>query len=150
MHKTMRYSLLASAVLLLGVSSGAQAQQVPQAPNMSFFVTSAGPGKGGDLGGLAGADAHCQTLAITAGAGNKAWRAYLSGNESPTAKGINARDRIGKGPWQNAKGEVIATSVEDLHSANNKLGADTSLTERGTRIAGVGYTPNYHDALTGS
>src|SRR5258707_13095197 len=78
MHKTMRYSLLASAVLLLGVSSGAQAQQVPQAPNMSFFVTSAGPGKGGDLGGLAGADAHCQTLATTAGAGNKAWRAHLT------------------------------------------------------------------------
>jgi hypothetical protein len=148
MHKTMRYSLLASAVLILGVA-GAQAQQVPQAPNMTFFVTSAGPGKGGDLGGLAGADAHCQTLANTAGAGNKAWRAYLSGPETAAAKGVNARDRIGKGPWQNAKGEVIATSVEDLHSAN-KLGAETSLTERGTRIAGVGYTPNYHDALTGS
>src|SRR5262249_6139012 len=114
MHKTMRYSLLASAVLLLGVG-GAQAQQVPQAPNMSFFVTSVGLGKGGDLGGLAGADAHCQALAITAGAGNKAWRAYLSGPETPAGKGVNARDRIGKGPWQNAKGVVIATSVDDLH-----------------------------------
>jgi len=149
MHKTMRYSLLASAVLLLGVS-GVQAQQVPQAPDMTFFVTSTGPGKGGDLGGLAGADAHCQTLAIAAGAGNKAWRAYLSGPETPAGKGVNARDRIGKGPWQNAKGVVIATSVEDLHSANNKLSTENSLTERGTRVSGFGYTPNYHDAITGS
>src|SRR5262245_38278234 len=150
MHKTMRYSLLASAIWLLGVSGGAQAQQVPQAPNMTFFVTSAGPGKGGDLGGLAGADAHCQTLATTAGAGNKAWRAYLSSTTPATGQATNARDRIGKGPWQNAKGVVIATSVEDLHSANNKLGDENSLTERGTRVSGVGYTPNYHDALTGS
>src|SRR5579859_8015698 len=96
MHKTMRYSLLASAtVLLFGVSGGAQAQQVPQSPNMSFFVTSVGSGKGGDLGGMAGADAHCQQLATAAGAGNKVWRAYLSGPETPTAKGVNARDRIG-------------------------------------------------------
>ena len=151
MHKTMRYSLLASAtVLLFGVGGGAQAQQVPQAPNMTFFITSAGPGKGGDLGGMAGADAHCQTLATAAGAGNKVWRAYLSGPETPTAKGVNARDRIGKGPWQNAKGEVVATSVDDLHSASNKLGAETTLTERGTRVSGFGYTPNWHDALTGS
>src|SRR5712672_1139963 len=150
MHKTMRYSLLASAVLLLGVSSGAQAQQVPQAPNMSFFVTSAGPGKGGDLGGLAGADAHCQTLATTAGAGNKAWRAYLSGAETATVKAANARDRIGKGPWQNSKGEVIATSVEDLHSDKNKISQATALTERGNKLPGVGYSPNYHDAMTGS
>jgi hypothetical protein len=151
MHKTMRYSLLASAtVLLFGVGGGAQAQQVPQAPNMTFFVTSAGPGKGGDLGGITGADALCQTLATTAGAGNKVWRAYLSTAETPAGKGINARDRIGKGPWQNAKGEVIATSVEDLHGPGNKLGSETSLTERGTRVAGFGYTPNYHDALTGS
>ncbi|HLK84496.1 MAG TPA: lectin [Xanthobacteraceae bacterium] len=150
MHKTMRYSLLASAAVLFGVAGSAQAQQVPQAPNMTFFVTSVGSGKGGDLGGLAGADAHCQTLAATAGAGNKAWRAYLSSSETPTAKAVNARDRIGKGPWQNAKGVVVATNVEDLHSANNKLNSDNSLTERGTRIAGFGYTPNYHDILTGS
>ena len=148
MHKTMRYSLLASAtVLLFGVGGGAQAQQ---APNMSFFVTSVGSGKGGDLGGIAAADAHCQTLATAAGAGNKVWRAYLSTAETPAGKGINARDRIGKGPWQNAKGEVIATSVEDLHGPGNKLGSETALTERGTRVAGFGYTPNYHDALTGS
>jgi hypothetical protein len=150
MHKTMRYSLAASAVLLVGVAGSAQAQQAPQAPNMTFFVTSAGSGKGGDLGGLAGADAHCQTLAAAVGAGNKAWRAYLSSSETPTVKAVNARDRIGKGPWQNAKGVVVATSVEDLHSANNKLNSENSLTERGTRIAGFGYTPNYHDMMTGS
>ena len=98
MSKTMRFSLLASAtVLLLGVTGGAQAQQ---SPNMSFFVTSAPVGKGGDLGGLAGADAHCQVLAAAVGAGNKTWRAYLSSAEPANGKGINARDRIGNGPWQ--------------------------------------------------
>src|ERR1700752_1215572 len=100
MNKTMRFALLASAtVLLFGLGSGAQAQQ---APNMTFFVTSAPIGKGGDLGGLEGADAHCQQLASTAGASNKTWHAYLSGPETPQAKGANARDRIGLGPWQNA------------------------------------------------
>jgi hypothetical protein len=151
MNTTLRFSFLASAtVLLFCVSSDAQAQQVPQAPNMSFFVTSAPLGKGGDLGGLAGADAHCQQLAATAGAGGKTWRAYLSSPETPTAKGINARDRIGNGPWQNAKGVVIAQNVDDLHSANNKLSRETALTERGTIVSGVGYTPVWHDALTGS
>src|ERR1700759_277690 len=116
---TMRFSILASTMLLsLGLRMPAQAQQ---APNMTFFVTSVGPGKGGDLGGLAGADAYCQSLAATAGAGGKTWRAYLSSAEAPTAKGINARDRIGNGPWQNSKGVVIAQNVDDLHSANNKL-----------------------------
>src|SRR5712672_461107 len=152
MHKTMRYSLLASAVLLLGVSSGAQAQQVPQSPNMTFFVTSAGPGKGGDLGGLDGADAQCLKLATTVGAGGKTWRAYLSSNTNLAEPGktVNARDRIGKGPWQNSKGEVIATSVEDLHSDKNKISQATALTERGNKLPGVGYSPNYHDAMTGS
>src|SRR5882672_10942077 len=149
MDRTLRFSLMASAtVLLLGVG-GAQAQQVPQAPNMSFFVTSAPVGKGGDLGGLAGADSHCQQLADSAGAGGKTWRAYHSSPETPTAKGINARDRIGNGPWQNAKGVVIAQNVDDLHSANNKLSRETALTERGTMVSGVGYTPVWHDALTG-
>src|SRR5258705_11241114 len=150
MHKTMRYSLLASAVLLLGVSSGAQAQQVPQAPNMSFFVTSAGPGKGGDLGGLAGADAHCQTLATTIGAGGKTWHAYLSSTALAQGGPVNARDRIGKGPWQNSKGTVIAQDVDDLHSASTNLNQQTALTERGNMIAGVGMQPNWHDAMTGS
>jgi hypothetical protein len=151
MHHTLRYSLLASAtMLLLGIADGAQAQQIQPAPNMSFFVTSAPVGKGGDLGGLAGADAHCQQLAATAGAGGKTWHAYLSTAETPQAKGINARDRIGSGPWQNSKGVVIATSVDDLHSANNKLGRENSLTERGTIVSGFGFTPNWHDILTGS
>ena len=151
MHKTLRYSLLASAIVLLfGVSGGAQAQGVPQAPNLSFFITSVGSGNGADLGVISGADAHCQELATTAGAGSKVWRAYLSTADSPTAKGADARDRIGKGPWQNAKGIVVATSVDDLHSANNKLGRDNTLTERGTMVAGFGFSPNWHDALTGS
>jgi hypothetical protein len=151
MHKTMRYALLASATaLLFGVSGGAQAQQGPQAPNMTFFVTSAPIGKGADLGGLAGADAHCQQLAASVGAGNKTWHAYLSTADSPTAKGVNARERIGNGPWQNSKGVVVAQNVDDLHSANNKLTHENSLTERGNMISGVGYTPVWHDALTGS
>ena len=109
MQKALRFSLLASATALLIVaSSGAQAQ-APQSPNMTFFVTSAPIGKGGDLGGLEGADAHCQQLAATVGAGGKTWHAYLSGPETPQAKGVNARDRIGNGPWQNFKGVVIAT-----------------------------------------
>jgi hypothetical protein len=150
-NKTLRFSCLASATMLVFCAgSGAQAQQVPQAPNMSFFITSSSLGKGGDLGGLQGADAHCQQLAATAGAANKTWRAYLSTAESPTAKAINARDRIGTGPWQNAKGVVIARSVDDLHSANNKLDRETALTERSTIVAGVGFTPVWHDALTGS
>src|SRR5467141_5330627 len=148
--RTKLYVSILAATAFAALGATASAQQIPQAPNTTFFVTSAGPGKGGDLGGLAGADAHCQTLATTAGAGSKAWRAYLSGAETATVKAANARDRIGKGPWQNAKGEVVAASVDDLHSASNKLSAETALTERGTRVSGFGYTPNYHDALTGS
>src|SRR6266702_2244864 len=147
MNMTMRLSVVASAALMsLGMCGSVQAQQ--QAPNTTFFVTSAGPGKGADLGGLEGADRHCQQLAATVGAGGKTWRAYLSTNAAGGS--VNARDRIGNGPWQNSKGAVIATSVDDLHSANNKLGRDNSLTERGTIVAGVGFTPNQHDALTGS
>src|SRR5260370_24894568 len=104
---------------------------------MSFFVTSAPLGKGGDLGGLAGADAHCQQLAATAGAGGQNWRAYLSSPETPTAKGVNARDRIGNRPWQNAKIVVIAQNVDALPSANNKLSRQSALTERSTVVAGV-------------
>jgi hypothetical protein len=137
------------ACVSLGSDAG-QAQQAPQAPNMTFFVTSTGLGKGADLGGLAGADRQCQALAQAAGAGSKTWHAYLSTQEVGDAKAINARDRIGHGPWQNFKGEIVAQSVDDLHSDSNKLAMPTSLTERGTMIAGSGYTPNYHDALTGS
>jgi hypothetical protein len=125
-------------------------QQAPQAPNMTFFITGAGPGKGADLGGIDGADRYCQELAQRAGAGSKTWRAYLSKQVADGKPAINARDRIGSGPWQNFKGEVVAQSVDDLHSDNNKLNMQTSLTERGAMIPGVGYAPNRHDVLTGS
>jgi hypothetical protein len=131
------------ALLSLGLAAPVGAQQA----NVSFFVTSAGPGKGGDLGGLNGADAHCQRLAQAAGAGGKTWRAYLS---TQGQGAVNAKDRIGRGPWQNAKGEVIAKDVADLHSANNKLTKQTALSEKGEVINGRGDTPNRHDILTGS
>jgi hypothetical protein len=114
---------------------------------MSFFVTSEGTGKGADLGGVAGADKHCQQLAQSAGAGAKAWHAYLS---TQGAGAVNARDRIGKGPWTNAKGVVVATSVEDLHSDNNKRNKQNDLSEKGEVINGCGDKPNRHDILTGS
>jgi hypothetical protein len=149
MGKTKCFGIVASvAVMSLGVTSSIDAQQAPpQAPNMTFFVA-AGNGKGGDLGGINGADARCQQLATQVGAGNKVWRAYLS--TSANAGSVSARERIGKGPWQNQKGTVIATSVDDLHSANNKLTRENSLTERGNMVSGFGMTPNWHDVLTGS
>src|SRR5689334_8316666 len=136
--------VLIAAALALGVSSSVVAQQpapppLPQAPNMSFFVTGAGPGKGADLGGIEGADRHCQTLAARHGAGGKTWHAYLSTQAADGKPAINARDRIGNGPWQNFKGTVVATSVDDLHSANNKLSFENSISERGLIIPGVGF-----------
>ena len=116
----------------------------------SFFITSTNPGKGGDLGGLAGADRFCQSLATAAGAGNKTWRAYLSTAAQDGQPAVNARDRIGKGPWRNAKGVVVATSLADLHSPNAKLGKETSLTEKGEVVTGSGDAVNRHDILTGS
>jgi hypothetical protein len=116
---------------------------------MSFFVTSAGPGKGADLGGLEGADKQCQALATAAGAGNRTWHAYLSQQPTANVPGVNARDRIGKGPWMNAKGVVVATDVDNLHGANN-LSKATALTESGAVVNGRGDTPNMHDMLTGS
>src|SRR5215510_11170070 len=151
MRTVTRLSILASGVVLsLGLSAGAFAQQAPQSPDMTFFVTSVGSGKGADLGGLEGADRHCQQLAQAAGAGNKTWRAYLSTQAAGGGQAINARDRIGRGPWVNFKKETVAQNVDDLHGANNKLSQQTSLTERGTMVAGVGMTPNQHDAITGS
>jgi hypothetical protein len=117
---------------------------------MSFFITSAGSGKCADLGGLAGADAHCQKLAAAAGAGAKTWRAYLSQSAVGGKPAVNARDRIGAGPWYNYKGLMVAQNVADLHSANNKLGKENSLTEKGGIVNGRGDTPNMHDVLTGS
>ena len=139
----MKWGTPLAACLSLFCVAPVQAQQA----NMSFFVTSHGPGKGADLGGLAGADKHCQELAASVGAGGKTWRAYLS---TQGAGAVNARDRIGKGPWQNAKGVVIATSVADLHSANNKLTKQNNVSEKGEVINGRGDKPNRHDILTGS
>ena len=118
-----------------------------QSPDMTFFVTSTGSGKGADLGGLAGADKLCQTLAATVGAGGKTWRAYLS---TQGAGAVNAKDRIGDGPWQNAKGVVVAKSNADLHGASNNLNKQTAITEKGEVVNGRGDTPNRHDILTGT
>jgi hypothetical protein len=151
MKTAIPFGLVVSAAILSSACFEARAQQPPpQSPSMTFFITGAGPGKGADLGGLEGADRHCQELAQRAGAGAKTWRAYLSAQAADGKQAVDARDRIGHGPWQNFKGEVVAQSVEDLHSDNNKLGMQTSLTERGLIIPGVGYAPNRHDALTGS
>lgn len=128
--------------------AGVQAQEA-NAANMTFFVTSVGSGKGADLGGLEGADRHCQSLAQAAGAGQRTWRAYLSTQAMGGAQAINAKDRIGRGPWQNAKGVVIAKDVAELHGTNN-LTKQTALTEKGEPVKGRGDTPNQHDILTGS
>jgi hypothetical protein len=151
MYRKKCFAFVASAaVMTLGSITAHAQQQPPQSPNMTFFVTSAGPGKGADLGGLEGADRHCQTLAQGAGAGSKTWRAYLSSNAALSGGAVNARDRIGSGPWQNFKGAVVAQNVDDLHSDSNKLSMENSLTERGTTVSGTGMTPNWHDILTGS
>ncbi len=143
MNRRTGWSILASAALLsLGGSAGGQAQPT----ELSFFVTSAGSGKGGDLGGLAGGDRQCQLLAQAAGSTGKTWRAYLS---TQGAGAVNARDRIGRGPWQNAKGVVIAKDVAELHGKNN-ITKETALTEKGAVVNGRGDTPNMHDILTGA
>ena len=140
MSKTLL--VLAAAVAALGIPSASA-----QDSKMSFFITSVGSGDGAKLGGLAGADAHCQKLAAAAGAGGKTWKAYLS---TSGPGGVNARDRIGKGPWYNAKGVMVAKDLNDLHSESNKLGKEGSLTEKGGVVNGRGDTPNTHDILTGS
>ena len=146
MNSTARSTVFAvSALLVLGMNAGARAQQA----NTTFFVTSAGPGKGADLGGLAGADRLCQQLAQAVGAGSHTWHAYLSTQADDGQTAVNARDRIGRGPWQNSKGVVVAKDVEELHGANN-LTKQTDLTEKGDVVNGRGDTPNKHDALTGS
>jgi hypothetical protein len=137
--------ILASAALSLGLCAGAQAQE----PEMSFFITSVGPGNGADLGGLEGADAYCQQLADAVGADGKTWRAYLSTQEAGGEAAENARDRIGEGPWQNAEGVVVASDLEVLHG-DNDLDKATALNERGEQINGRGDSPNRHDILTGS
>ena len=116
----------------------------------TFFVTSKGPGRGGDLGGLAGADAHCQALAKAEGSGDHTWRAYLSTTATPTAPAVNARDRIGTGPWYNAAGDLVTTNLAQLHGPQSPITKATAVTERLDSVNGVGDTPNTHDVLTGS
>jgi len=140
-------ALAAAALLVAGC--GAMRSGGDASP-MSFFITSKNPGKGGDLGGLAGADRFCQSLAAGAGAGGKTWHAYLSTAAMNGQPAVNARDRIGTGPWRNAKGVVVASNLAELHDPNNRLGKDTSLTEKGEMVAGFGDPVNMHDILTGS
>ena len=149
MKKTFLAGASAVVVLLVVVASNGPVLG-QNTPNISFFITSAGSGNGANLGGLAGADAICQRLAGAVGAGSKTWRAYLSTSASGNQAAANARDRIGRGPWQNAKGVVVAQSVDDLHSDKNRLGKENSLTEKGAMVNGRGDSPNTHDILTGS
>lgn len=141
--------IIAPAAALAGISLMSAQPAQAQSAATSFFVTSNGIGNGGNLGGLAGADNQCQTLAQAAGAGAKTWRAYLSTQAVDGKPAVNARDRIGKGPWQNSKGAVIAKDVAELHGANG-LTKQTALNEKGEVVNGRGDTPNRHDALTGS
>ncbi|MBI2536229.1 MAG: hypothetical protein HYW06_04535 [Gemmatimonadetes bacterium] len=144
MVRTKSLAVFAS-FLLVGASPAPQ-----QAQRMSFFITGVGPGNGADLGGLAGADRHCHQLAQAVGADDRTWRAYLSATAAEDQPAVNARDRIGAGPWYNAKGVRVAESVADLHSDNNQLSKENSLTEKGAMVNGRGDTPNMHDILTGS
>ena len=164
----MRRLKIASAVSValfsLALAGGAQPQQPQESPGksrskappketqksgMTFFISSAGPGKGADLGGLAGADRHCQSLAEAAGAGKRTWRAYLSTTSAGGGKAENARDRIGKGPWHNFEGRLMARNIEELHGVNN-INRMTALSEKGERINNGASPPNMHDILTGS
>ena len=147
MQPAIRLVIAATAT---AIAVGACSTQ-PSAPAnpMTFFVTSANPGKGADFGGLAGADAHCEALAAKAGAPGRNWRAYLSTTAGAGTTAVNARDRIGRGPWQNVKGELVASNVEELHG-NNRLGKLTALTEKGEVISGRVDEVNTHDILTGS
>jgi hypothetical protein len=148
---TTKRSLLVTVSLALSASSAiAQPpQQGPQQP-MSFFITSKAVGDGGNLGGLAGADAHCQALGAAAGRGSVTWRAYLSQVAAGPLPVVNARDRIGNGPWYNATGQLIASNVVDLHADRNNVRKPTALDENGQAVNGVGDQPNQHDILTGS
>jgi hypothetical protein len=145
--------VLAAAVMVCATEAAAQAGGQPQQP-MSFFITSVGPGNGANLGGLAGADAHCQTLAGAVGAGGLTWRAYLSTAAAGNVPAVNARDRIGSGPWYNARGALIAADVAALHGDverdRNQINKQQALNEMGMPVNGVGDTPNQHDIVTGS
>lgn len=146
----MRRIVWGLALVGAGLAAGAAKVNTQAQAPLGFFITSVGKGDGANLGGLAGADAHCQALAAAAGAGNRTWRAYLSAAATNGQPAVNAKDRIGPGPWYNAKGVMVAQNVADLHSDNNKLGKEHSLTEKGAVVNGRGDTPNTHDILTGS
>lgn len=148
MNRTATMFTVIGLGLLAAGPALAQAPQTPApTPPMTFFLASAGTGKGADLGGLAGADARCQALATEAGAGSRTWRAYLS-TQGPNA--VNARDRVGKGPWHNARGVLVGQSIEEIHSMGHRFTPMTVLDERGRMIPGGGYFPNRHDILTGT
>lgn len=146
----MRFRMAEAGILLSLLVGGMGTAVQAQGADMTFFVTSVGKGKGADLGGLEGADAHCLALAKAAGSPHTNWRAYLSTTAPGGEAGVNARDRIGKGPWKNAKGVVVAESVEQLHSDANNLTKQTALTEKGEVMSGRGDGVNRHDILTGS
>lgn len=148
MRLAKNIALIGATVTILSLSGCAMQSSAPANP-MSFFVTSVNPGKGADFGGLAGADAYCETLAATVGAQGRNWRAYLSTTASAGMPAINARDRIGKGPWKNAKGEIVANNIDELHGIN-RLSKEMSLTEKGDVVSGRGDPVNMHDILTGS
>jgi len=141
----MKRSAITAAAFAVAITAGAA-----QAQDMTFFVTSVGKGNGADLGGIEGADAHCNALAKAAGSKHSNWKAYLSTTLPGGDAGVSARDRIGKGPWRNAKGVVVAKNVADLHSDKANITKQTALTEKGEPIKGRGETPNEHDILTGS
>ena len=165
LRQALSYSSLGVAVLWLAACAqpSVSLQPMPQSPAapavpsagaletaMTFFVTSTNPGQGGHLGGLTGADSHCQFLATTAGAGQRTWRAYLSTRGTLGSFPVHARDRIGPGPWHNAQGVMVARSVDELHGPGNLLNKQTALTEKGAVISGRGDAVNLHDILTGS
>ena len=153
MRPARRLALLASGTMLVtlivGCAGPSSTPGSASASPMTFFITSTGSGKGAELGGLAGADQLCQKLAASAGAGGHTWHAYLSSSASGAAPAVNARDRIGRGPWRNARGELIAQDVETLHG-NNNINKETALTEKSSVVNGRGDQPNMHDILTGS
>jgi hypothetical protein len=147
MRQVLPYAIIAGTAVVLTAASAADRQPDP---TMSFFITSVGTGDGANLGGLAGADRHCATLAEAAGVRGKEWRAYLSAAPQGGQPAVHARDRIGRGPWHNAKGVLIATDLEQLHSEAAQTGKANSLNEKGEPVNGRGDTPNMHDILTGS
>lgn len=142
--------LIPTLVVAVAATAGTVLVHAQASPQMSFFITSVGSGKGADLGGLAGADAHCQALAKAVGAGGKTWRAYLSTTAADGKPAVHAKDRIGSGPWYNAKGEVVAKDLADLHGEAPLWTKQTALNEKGGIVNGRGDTPNQHDILTGS